>query len=299
MALKNIIQLGAAGTVGKPVLEALVASKKFNVTVGTRDASNGSFPAKVKVIKVDYLSHDGLVDAFKGQDAVLITLGTYNLDLLEKIEMTIIDAAVSAGVSHIIPSHFGSDLISHPFPVMEPKSRIEKYLAKLALQAKINFTSFATGPFFDWGLTTGFIGIDLVNKKAVLVDNGDQKVNVTSVPTIAAAVLAVLSSPEILTNRVVKIQDFFLSQRDILQVAEEELRTKFEVTHVSSADLKRKYYEAGFADWDPITAEVWGPDSPSAWGVYDDSEPLGLLPKNLKDEVVKIIAQMKLGPGSK
>ncbi|KAJ7583543.1 hypothetical protein C8J56DRAFT_212082 [Mycena floridula] len=295
MALKNIIQLGATGTVGRPVFEALVASTKFNITVGTRDASIGSFPVDVKVVQVDYLSHQSLVDAFKGQDAVVITLGTSsNIALMEKIEVSIIDAAVSAGVSHIIPSNYGGDFVTHRVSVMEPKIRTEEYLARLASQGKINFTPIATGPFFDWGLTTGFIGIDLVTKKAVLMDNGDRKVNVTNVPTIAAAVVAVLSTPDLAMNRLAKIHDLFVSQRDILQAIEQELGAKFEVTHISSEDLNSKY-EAGLAHWDPtsvfalIRAAAWGPNSPCAWGVDDDSKALGLSSKDLKEEVSKII----------
>ncbi|KAJ7572647.1 hypothetical protein C8J56DRAFT_583953 [Mycena floridula] len=301
MALKNIIQLGASGTVGTPVLEALVASKKFNITVGTRDASTGLFPANVKVIQVDYSSHHSLVDAFKGQDAVLVTLGTYNIALLEKIEMSIIDAAVSAGVSHIIPSNFSGEVMSHRFPVMEPKSRVEDYLTKLASQGKINFTPIGTGTFFDWTLTNGTIGIDFVNKKALLMDNGDRKINGTNVSTIATAVVAILSEPDLVSNRLAKIHDFFVSQRDILQVAEEELGIKFEVTHESSEDLTRKY-EAGLADWDPtsvftlIRAMAWGPNSPCAWGIDDDSKALGLSPKDLREEVLKVITQLKLKP---
>jgi uncharacterized protein YbjT (DUF2867 family) len=85
----------------------LIACKKFNVTVGTRDASSGSLPAGVKVVQIDYTSQESLVGAFKGQDAVVVTIGNHNPALLEQIQVAVIDAAVAAGVSHIIPSNFG------------------------------------------------------------------------------------------------------------------------------------------------------------------------------------------------
>jgi uncharacterized protein YbjT (DUF2867 family) len=85
----------------------LIASKKFDVTVGTRDATSSSFPASVKVVQIDYSSQASLVSAFKGQDAVVVTIGNHNPALLEQIQMAVVDAAVVAGVSHIIPSNFG------------------------------------------------------------------------------------------------------------------------------------------------------------------------------------------------
>lgn len=85
----------------------MIASKKFHVTVGTRDASSSSFPAGVKVVQIDYSSQASLISAFNGQDAVVVTIGNLNLALLEQIQMAVVDAAVAAGVSHIIPSNFG------------------------------------------------------------------------------------------------------------------------------------------------------------------------------------------------
>ncbi|KAH9959901.1 hypothetical protein BJV74DRAFT_954604 [Russula compacta] len=152
MALKNVIQVGATGTLGPTVLEALIASKKFNVTVGTRDASSShSFPAGVKVVQIDYSSRASLVSAFKGQDAVVVTIGNHNPALLEQIQTAVVDAAVEAGVSHIIPSNFGGDLASHRNPVVEFKLRVEEHLEKLSSEGKISYTAIGTGIFFDWG----------------------------------------------------------------------------------------------------------------------------------------------------
>ena len=59
----------------------------------------------VKVVKVDFNNHQELVNAFKGNDAVAITMGdALNLD---KNSKPIINAAIQAGVKRIIPSEFG------------------------------------------------------------------------------------------------------------------------------------------------------------------------------------------------
>jgi len=299
MALKNVIQLGATGTLGSAVLEGLIASKKFNVTVGTRDASSSSFPAGINVVQIDYSSQPSLISAFKNQDAVVITIGTPDMALLEQIQMAVVDAAVAAGVSHIIPSNFGGDNISHRNPAMEFKIRVEEHIEKLSSEGKISYTAIGTGIFFNWALTIGFLGIDFVNKKAVLLNDGNLKINVTNLSSIAETVVTVLSKPDIIKNRLALIHDMFISQNDVLKVVEEELGVKFEVSYVDTEDLRRES-EAGLATGDPtavyglIKAMAWGSDSPCAWGVDDDSKVLGNAPKDLREEVAKVMTQMNL-----
>jgi len=281
------------------VLEALIASKKFKVTVGTRDASNHSFPEGVEVVQIDYSSQESLVSAFKGQDAVVVTIGNHNPALLEQIQMEVVNAAVAAGVTHIIPSNFGGDLALHRNPVLEFKIRVEEHLDKLSSEGKINYTAIGTGIFFNWGLMNGFLGFDLVNKKATLLNDGNLKLNFTNLSTIAEAITTILSNPGLIKNRLALIHDVFVSQNDILKVAEEELEAKFEVSYVNTEDLRRKS-EAGLPTGDPaavvglIQATVWGPDSPCAWGVDDDSKVLGHATKDLRKEVVNVINEMKL-----
>jgi len=299
MALKNVIQVGATGTLGPAVLHALTASKKFNVTVGTRDASKGSFPAGVKVVQIDYSSHESLVDAFKGQDAVVVTIGNHNPALLEQIQMAVVDAAVAAGVSHIIPSNFGGDIAAHRTVVLEFKIRVEEHLQRLASAGKISYTAIGTGIFFDWALTIGFLGIDLTNKKALLLNDGNFKLNVTNLSSVADTIVRILTNPDRVKNRLALIHDLYISQNDVLKIAEEEVGAKFEVSSITTDDLKSQS-EAALATGDPaaifglIKAAAWGADSPCAWGEDDDNKVLGHPPKDLREEIVKVMTQMKL-----
>ena len=200
---------------------------------------------------------------------------------------------------------------------MEFKLRVEEYLEKLSSEGKISYTAIGTGIFFDWGesihmyhthrlvlilriaLTIGFLGLDLVNKKAVLLNDGNFKINVTNVSSIAETIVTILSKPDLVKNRLALIHDMFISQNDVLKVVEEELGAKFEASYVNTEDLRRES-EAGLAAGDPtavfglIRAAAWGPDSPCAWGVDDDSKALGHEPKDLREEVVKVITRMKL-----
>ncbi|KAH9977452.1 hypothetical protein BJV74DRAFT_953536 [Russula compacta] len=273
MALKNVIQVGATGTLGPTVLEALIASKKFNVTVGTRDASSShSFPAGVKVVQM--------------------TIRPAHLSLLEQIQTAVVDAAVEAGVSHIIPSNFGGDLASHRNPVVEFKLRVKstsKALAEGKSAIPPSALAFSSTGFLipRTALTIGFFGIDLVNKKAVLLNDGNSKLDVTNLSSIAETIVTILSKPDLVKNRLALIHDLFISQNDVLKIVEEELGTKFEVSHINTEDLRRQS-EAGLATGDPaavfglIKAAAWGSDSPCAWGVDDDSKVLGHAPKDLR-----------------
>ncbi|KAE9390848.1 NAD(P)-binding protein [Gymnopus androsaceus JB14] len=298
MSLKNIIQVGATGTLGPSVLQALIASNKFNVTVGTRDAS-GTFPAGVKVVQIDYSSQESLVKAFSGQDAVIVTIGNHNPALLEEIQMAIVDAAVTAGVKHLIPSNFGGDLEAHRTDVLDFKIRVEEKLAKLASEGKISYTAIGTGIFFDWALMIGFLGVDLTTKKASLLNDGNFKLNVTKLSTVAQVIIKILSSPETVKNRRALVHDFYISQRELLKVAEEETGAIFEVSSMTTEELlatSLKAMGAGdpMAIYGLIKAAAWGADSPTAWGVDDDSKVLEVVPKDLREEVVVVLTQMKL-----
>lgn len=130
MAYRNIVQVGvcpislcwmtisdsltaqATGNLGKLVLDALIASGKFNITVVARHTSNSEVPAKdnVRQVKVDISSHQALVDAFRGNDAVVLTLG--DLPNMVQNTKTLTDAAIDAGVKRIILSEFGGCVLS-------------------------------------------------------------------------------------------------------------------------------------------------------------------------------------------
>jgi len=164
-------------------------------------------------------------------------------------------------------------------------------------EGKIAYTSIQNGPWFDWGLIATFLGIDLVNKKATLIDNGSLKVNHTTLSSIGDAIVGILSKPASVKNREVRIHDFYVSQQEILKIAEEELG-KFEVTNVSSSELTRTSEAAGNFEalYGLVKVATWGPTSSAAWGVEDDSKSLGLKAKDLRAEVVKVIKQLNLKP---
>lgn len=119
----------------------------YTVSVLSRESSSYQPPAGVKLLKTDY-SHDSLVSALQGQDAVVSAIAGHAL--LDQIK--VIDAAIAAGVKRFIPSEFGSDtsnaVAQQRFPPWIQKDQVRKYLE--SKQDRIEWTVIYNGFFFDW-----------------------------------------------------------------------------------------------------------------------------------------------------
>ncbi|CAG8956315.1 hypothetical protein HYFRA_00003695 [Hymenoscyphus fraxineus] len=236
--IKNVVHVGAAGSLGAPILKALIDSGKFNVTVLTRENSKSTFPSSVKVVKADYTSLDSVTAAFKGQDAVVSTVGTEGL----LGQSLFIDAAIAAGVKRFIPSEFGSNLanpLTAALPIFGYKIATRKHIeAKVAGGADITYTYIQNGPFLDWGLQVNFL-VDLRSGSPKIFDGGDQKVSATTLASIGTAVVGVLSHYDETKNRDVFIQDIAISQNRIVEIAKKIKPEKAqEPVHVKTADTK-------------------------------------------------------------
>jgi hypothetical protein len=64
-----------------------------------------TFDASISVHKVAYDNLSSLTSPFRGQDAVVSTVGTFGISA----QCSAIDAAIAAGVQRFVPSEFGGD----------------------------------------------------------------------------------------------------------------------------------------------------------------------------------------------
>lgn len=138
----------AGGNVGTILIPALLDAG-FTVSALVRPSTNATFPGNVTVQRADYTDFNALVAAFKGQDAVISTMGTFSAHL----QQTAIDAAAVANVKRFIPSEYGGDT-SHtdnvsfaPFP--KEKRRIVEYLQSKETEG-LTWTAICTGAFVNW-----------------------------------------------------------------------------------------------------------------------------------------------------
>lgn len=216
--IRNVAIYGAAGEVGEHVLQALIDSKKFNISILTRPTSKSTFPSSVNVMKVDISSVSDLTSALTGQDAVVSTVGSMGV----LSQTTVIDAAVAAGVKRFLPSEFGCDLDDAPtskLPVFGYKIEILKHIKEQAAKhPEFTYTFIRNNAFLDWGLDHDFL-FQPKSANPRIFDGGDRPFAVTSLPTVGQSVLGVLSKPAETKNRVVFIQDMITTQNRMLAIA--------------------------------------------------------------------------------
>lgn len=130
-------------------MRALKENPQFDVTVVTRQNSPSTFDPDVKVVRVpDGYPDDAVVDAFRGQDAVVLSLGFAGEHRLPALAR----ASVKAGVKKLIASGFGVDPNNVParsvFPVAAAKSAMIEDLRSLE-QPGWSWTDIACGTFLD------------------------------------------------------------------------------------------------------------------------------------------------------
>ncbi|KAL2024910.1 hypothetical protein VTK56DRAFT_3609 [Thermocarpiscus australiensis] len=253
-SIKNVAVLGGTGNLGPAVIRELV-SAGFSVTGVTREASTDStpkFPNGVAVKKVDFNSFDALKAAFDGQDAVVSTVGAPGVSA----QKVAIDAALAARVKRFIPSEFGINtrkVRGTPIgQILAGKIAIVDYLEEKARENPgFTWTGLSTGLFFDWGLDASGLGIiNLKDKKATVIDSGNEKWPASTLAQVGKAVVGVLRHPDETANKYLSTASFNLSQNDLIALVEELTGAKFPVTREKSADVQ-KAGEEKLATGDP------------------------------------------------
>lgn len=86
--------------------ETLIRTSKHIITAITRTDSQNKLPEGVILKKVDYNKPETLVEALKGQDALVITLSSHTP---KETENQLINAAGEAGVAWILPNEWSPD----------------------------------------------------------------------------------------------------------------------------------------------------------------------------------------------
>ena len=148
--LKNVIIVGAGGHLGPSILKAFPSDSRFNVSILARKSSTSAFPEGVKFHRVsDNYPASELLEAFRGQDAVVSTIATAHL----AHQKTMADAAAKAGVKRFVPSEFGSDTSNEKAMEILPQYFAGKRDAVEYLKTKekegLSWSAFVTGPFFE------------------------------------------------------------------------------------------------------------------------------------------------------
>ena len=235
----------ASGSLGSPVLNALIKSGKFNVTVVKRPSTSATFPDSVNVRTADLSSVASVTAAFEGQDAVVSTVGTAGLPA----QNVLVEAAVAANVKRFLPSDFGSDIAkpkTGAMPVFKFKIATHKALREAAA-AKPDFTYslVCNNAFLDYGLEKNLL-LNWKDRKPKFYDGGEGLFSATTLATVGDAVVGILTHPEETKNRFVYVKDIDISQSKLLEIAKkvDPEQTWEEPVLVDTAAMEKSSYES-------------------------------------------------------
>ncbi|KAK5171145.1 uncharacterized protein LTR77_004289 [Saxophila tyrrhenica] len=249
--IKNVAIAG--GNVGSYITHALLDTGKHTITALTRPDSSSKLPEGVNVKQIDYASPPTIVEALKGQDALVITLSGF---VPKDTETKLFEAAGEAGVKWIFPNEWSPDTANENLlkdvAVFAGKPANRKAIASLG---KSNYIGVSTGFWYEYSLAIGpAYGIDTVNHKATLFDDGNTKISTSTWPQVGRTVAGLLSLPikaegqepclENYANKVIYANSFTISQNEMLA-------SVFRVTGTKESDWtiekvgSRERYETG------------------------------------------------------
>ncbi|KAI0006447.1 NAD(P)-binding protein [Xylariaceae sp. FL0662B] len=286
---RNIVLVGAGGTVGAPILMALIA-RGHKVSVLTRPDSARVFPASATTYKLDYNDEAAVAAILTGQDALIMALSWDAYDA----QIPLIRAAATARVPYVVPTEFGPDA-THPaitaeLDVVRAKVPYRRLIEELGVSAWIGV---ANNPWFEYCMSRAAFGVDLKNRTARLRDNGTTKINCTTLGRVGDSLAALLALPDEelawYKNGWAFFSSFYVSQRDLLESAMRVTGTKEQDWTVTSADSERSEEQAAEKKtlFSVLFREGWGGDYNAK---VVDYARLGLEPENL-DEAMKALAE--------
>lgn len=219
----------AGGGIGKYITEFLLKTGKHKVTAVTREDSTNTLPAGVLPKKISYDNQDSLVEALKGQDALIITMSVM---APPENQTKLIDAAAAAGVPWVLPNEFGGDPLSVEMG-RDTFLGAQKRLFRDQIEAlgKSSWVGVACGFWYEYSLGGGEerYGFNIPARTLVLMDDGTTKINTSTMPSVGRAVAALLSlkilpddsddkstSLASFRNKPLYISSFTIGQQDML-----------------------------------------------------------------------------------
>ncbi|KAI5297594.1 hypothetical protein KEM55_004489 [Ascosphaera atra] len=213
-----------------------------------------------------------------------------------------------AGVRRFIPSEWGTDpretVSRKRLPQFAVKTTVYNHLVKLAEEGKIEFTTFATGPFLAPPVLKFFLAADIPSRTLNVWDEkkADIKISTTTVPAIGHAIAKSLT-PELagqFVNKPVFIHSASFTARTVRAAFEKATGSKWEVKNVDiDALLEEKTKALHEGDLGALRDVIRGvlldpelqPDFEVAAGPGEETSEILGVPKADIEELVKQVVQ--------
>ncbi|KAK7948393.1 uncharacterized protein PG986_009279 [Apiospora aurea] len=321
--IKKVAIVGATGTIGKYIVDALLQKGKHEVTAITRKGSTNVMPAGVTVAVVDYENPSTLVDALRGQEALIITLPSTGLDQ-QATQLRLVEAAAEAGVPYILPNEWTVDMADENLAndvLFSGEREIRRRIQELGVSVWMAvITSFWYE--FSLGFSQLCYGLDWAGRTFTFYDEGTQKINTITMPQNGRAVANLLSLPiqtadgapslDGYRNKFVYVSSFLVSQRDMFESVLRVTGTKADEWTLRHEDVAERYQDGmktmragertGYIK--SLYARVFYPDGSGNFEARRglDNDALGL-PREDLDEWTRVAinnaeAGIRYGPGS-
>jgi hypothetical protein len=248
--LKNIAIVGASGNIGSHITSALLAKNRFTITAISRADSKATFAEGIAVARIDYSKRDTIVQALKGQDALIVTMSVFARGAQE----TLIRAAADAGVPWVLPNEFGMyNTEEAQNETIGPGKKLDRELIEsLGVSSWLGVTC---GFWYEYSLSSTFYGIDIQKREVVFADDGTQRLNTSTWAQVGRAVANLLALPvsaeqesglslEQYRNRMLFVSSFALSQREMFESLKRVTGTTDSDWKISSEPAKQRFADA-------------------------------------------------------
>ena len=205
-----------------------------------------------EVITGDINSADDLSRAFTGFDTVVSAVGRGVLGAQVQLAEL---ADKHPDVKRFFPSEYGTD-IEYDASSANEKPHQFKLKVRAALRGlkNLEYTCIVTGPYAnaDFGLYFGATPsdkeewgtFDVKRQRAVMLGNGDDKVSFTTMNDTAKFVVGALKHLPETRNRILIVNSFTTTPRQIVTEFEKQTGKKWDVSNTSLDQLKKLEEEA-------------------------------------------------------
>ncbi|EMC99192.1 hypothetical protein BAUCODRAFT_146168 [Baudoinia panamericana UAMH 10762] len=228
--ISKVAVVGAGGNVGRYITEALLKTGKHSVTAITRADSQSNLPDGVEQKTIDYSKHESIVEALRGLEALVITLGARSG--IKETEEKLVRAAADAEVPWILPNEWSPDSTNEGYLedlaiIFGPKVATRNLIEQLG---KSSYIALCTGFWYEYSLAgANNYGFYFADRKIRYFDEGETKICTSTWPQVGRAVASILSLPVkaedvfktsaslgAYRNKVIYVNSFTISQKDML-----------------------------------------------------------------------------------
>ncbi|OAA73699.1 NmrA family transcriptional regulator [Cordyceps fumosorosea ARSEF 2679] len=301
--IEKVCLVGANGSLGSVILDALVAAHTFSVSVLVR-ANSTSTPAHAdRITQIPFsptFDTAELTRLLAGQDAVIAAFPLKDVSQ----HLRLAEAACAAGVRRYVPADYGSCDARSP----RAQRHLQLYRDKAAVQALcetlakahegFSWTSIVSGHFFDWGLRNNVLNMDVAARTALALDDGTARASASTLPRVAQAVVRVLQRHKATRDRFVFVQSFCATPLEVLAALERATGGEAWKTDKAESeaflDGETKKYEAG--DEHALHNIVFALGQVGAdWTTREEfaMDLLGLEDEDLDEVVERVVGEMK------